>query len=382
MQLNPRLTSFQTYPFVALDEARQRALDRGLRLIDFSVGDPHEATEPAIRQALADSLPERSTYPKGAGLPELKQAIAAWFERRHGVTLDPEAEVMPTLGSKEAVFSLPFIAMDPAGPRNVVVVTEPGYPIAERAAVMAGGRVRRLALRESNRFLPDLDELSPSEWDEVAILWVNYPNNPTAAAAPLSFFEELAARAERHGFLVASDEAYSEIYFGTPPVSALEAADRSRIAVFNTQSKRSSMTGYRSGFVAGPLELIQGYKLWRPLAGVAVPEFIQRATIRALATEDHVERMRGLYAAKRDLFLELFRDRGIRVAGCEATFYLWCATPDGEPSEAFAARLLERGVVVMPGSSFGEAGEGYFRVALVPTLEECQQAAAILEDVL
>lgn len=382
MQLNPRLTSFQTYPFVALDEARQRAQDRGLRLIDFSVGDPHEATDPAIRQALADSLPERSTYPKGAGLPELKQAIAAWFERRHGVTLDPEAEVMPTLGSKEAVFSLPFIAMDPAGPRNVVVVTEPGYPIAERAAVMAGGRVRRLALRESNRFLPDLDELSPSEWDEVAILWVNYPNNPTAAAAPLSFFEELAARAERHGFLVASDEAYSEIYFGTPPVSALEAADRSRIAVFNTQSKRSSMTGYRSGFVAGPPELIQGYKLWRPLAGVAVPEFIQRATIRALATEDHVERMRGLYAAKRDLFLELFRDRGIRVAGCEATFYLWCATPDGEPSEAFAARLLERGVVVMPGSSFGEAGEGYFRVALVPTLEECQQAAAILEDVL
>jgi acetylornithine aminotransferase len=382
MQLNPRLTSFQTYPFVALDEARQRALDRGLRLIDFSVGDPHEATDPAIRQALADSLPERSTYPKGAGLPELKQAIAAWFERRHGVALDPEAEVMPTLGSKEAVFSLPFIAMDPAGPRNVVVVTEPGYPIAERAAVMAGGRVRRLALRESNRFLPDLDELSPSEWDEVAILWVNYPNNPTAAAAPLSFFEELAARAERHGFLVASDEAYSEIYFGTPPVSALEAVDRSRIAVFNTQSKRSSMTGYRSGFVAGPPELIQGYKLWRPLAGVAVPEFIQRATIRALATEDHVERMRGLYAAKRDLFLELFRDRGIRVAGCEATFYLWCATPDGEPSEAFAARLLERGVVVMPGSSFGEAGEGYFRVALVPTLEECQQAAAILEDVL
>lgn len=382
MQLNPRLTSFRTYPFVALDEARQRALDRGLTLLDFSVGDPHEATDSAIRQALVDALPERSSYPKGAGLPELKQAIAAWFQRRHGVALDPEAEVMPTLGSKEAVFSLPFIAMDPAGPRNVVVVTEPGYPIAERAAVMAGGRVRRLALRESNRFLPDLDELSPSEWDEVAILWVNYPNNPTAAAAPPSFFEELAARAARHGFLVASDEAYSEIYFGTPPVSALEVVDRSRIAVFNTQSKRSSMTGYRSGFVAGPRELIEGYKLWRPLAGVAVPEFIQRATIRALATEDHVERMRGLYAAKRDLFLELFRDRGVRVAGCEATFYLWCATPDAETSEAFAARLLERGVVVMPGSSFGETGEGYFRVALVPTLEECQQAAAILEDVL
>jgi succinyldiaminopimelate transaminase len=382
MQLNPRLTSFRTYPFVALDEARQRAQERGLRLLDFSVGDPHEATDPAIRSALVEALPERSSYPKGAGLGELKQALAAWFQRRYGVALDPEAEVMPTLGSKEAVFSLPFIAMDPAGPRNVVVVTEPGYPIAERATVLAGGRVRRLALRESNGFLPDLDDLPPEVWDEVAILWVNYPNNPTAATAPLAFYEELAARAARHGFLVASDEAYSEIYFDTPPISALEVADRSHLAVINTQSKRSSMTGYRSGFVAGPPELIEGYRLWRPLAGVAVPEFIQRATIRALATEDHVERMRGLYAAKRDLFLELFRDKGIRVAGCQATFYLWCATPDGESSEAFAARLLERGVVVMPGSSFGEAGEGYFRVALVPTLEECQQAAAILEEVL
>jgi acetylornithine aminotransferase len=382
MQLNPRLTGFRTYPFLALDEARQRARKRGLTLLDFSVGDPHEATDPSIRSALAEALPERSQYPKGAGLPELKQAIAAWFERRHGVTLDPEAEVMPTLGSKEAVFSLPFIAMDPLGVRNVVVVTEPGYPIAERAAVLAGGRVRRLALRESNHFLPDLDELPPSAWDEVAILWVNYPNNPTAATAPPSFYEDLAARAARHGFLVASDEAYSEIYFDSPPVSALETADRSHVAVFNTQSKRSSMTGYRSGFLAGPPELIEGYRLYRPLAGVAVPEFIQRATIRALESEDHVERMRALYAAKRDLFLELFRDRGIRVAGCEATFYLWCATPEGESSEAFTARLLERGVVVMPGSSFGEAGEGYFRVALVPTLEECQQAAAILEEVL
>jgi acetylornithine aminotransferase len=370
------------YPFLALDDARRRARASGLTLIDFSVGEPHEATDPAIREALVSAVEERSSYPKAEGLPELKDAVAAWCGRRYGVTLDPQAEVVPTLGSKEAVFSLPFIAMDPRGRRDTVVVTEPGYPVAERAAALAGARVVRVPLRESNGFLPDLDEVPDATWERVAIVWVNYPNNPTAAMAPLSFYQDLALRAERHGFLVASDEAYSEIYFGEAPPSAMQVPDRTRIAVFNTQSKRSSMTGYRSGFMVGPPELIRGYKLWRPLAGVAIPEFIQRATIRALATEDHVERMREVYAAKRDLFLEFFAGKGIRVAGAAATFYLWCEVPDGETSAAFAARLLERGVVVAPGSFFGDAGEGYFRVALVPTLEECRHAVEVLEQAL
>jgi acetylornithine aminotransferase len=230
--------------------------------------------------------------------------------------------------------------------------------------------------------LPDLSEVPEATWDRVAILWVNYPNNPTAAVAPLAFFAQLADHAERHGYLVASDEAYSEIYFDAPPPSAMQVPDRSRIAVFNTQSKRSSMTGYRSGFVVGPNWLIHGYRLWRPLASVAVPEFIQRATIQALADERHVVRTRGVYAAKRELFLELFARKGVRVAGCEATFYLWCEVSAGLTSEAFAAGLLENGVAVAPGSYFGEAGEGYFRLALVPTMEECQRAVEMLEEVL
>jgi acetylornithine aminotransferase len=382
MQLNPNLARLRTYPFVVLDAARQRALDAGLEVIDFSIGDPHEATDAAIRAALCDAVEERSSYPRGEGLPELKTAIAGWIKRRYGVEVDPRTEVMPTLGSKEAVFSLAFIAMDASSERNLVVVTDPGYPIAERAATLARAETLKLPLREANGFLPDLAELPPRTWDRVAILWVNYPNNPTAAMAPLSFFEDVAEHAARHGYLVASDEAYSEIYFGPPPASALQVSDRTRIAVFNTQSKRSSMTGYRSGFVVGPPEVINGYRLWRPLAGVAVPEFIQRATITALAGEEHVERMRATYAAKRELFLELFSDRKVRVAGSEATFYLWCEVPGGEASEAFAARLLEHGVMVAPGSFFGEAGEGYFRLALVPTLEECRRAVDRLEEVL
>lgn len=383
MRLNPILAEMRPYPFLALDQARRRALEAGRTLIDFSVGDPHEPTDPGIRAALVDAIEERSRYPRAEGLPELRAAIAAWCHRRFGVTLDPDTEIVPTLGSKEAVFSLPFIALDPRARRNTVVVTDPGYPIPDRGAMLAGARVVRLPLREANGFLPDLDELAPARWDEVAILWVNYPNNPTAAVASPAFYDELAARAARHGFLVASDEAYSEIYFGSePPASALQLADRSRVVVFNTQSKRSSMTGYRTGFVAGPHEIIRGYKLWRPLAGVAVPEFIQHATIRALAAEEHVEGMRAAYAAKRDLLLEVFDHTGIRVAGSAATFYLWCEVPGGESSEAFAGRLLERGVVVAPGSFFGPGGEGYFRLALVPTLEECRRATEILEAAL
>jgi succinyldiaminopimelate transaminase len=370
------------YPFLTLDQARQRAVEAGLSLIDFSVGDPHESTDLAIRQSLMAAVTERSSYPKGEGLPELKQAVAEWCRRRYGVSVDPLAEVMPTFGSKEALFSLPFIAMDSRSPRRTVVVTEPGYPIPERAAQLAGAQVRRLGLREANGFLPDLDELTAPEWDRVAILYVNYPNNPTAAVASAGFYEALADKAAKHGFLIASDEAYSEIYFGSPPDSALQVEDRSRMVVFNTQSKRSSMTGYRSGFLVGPSELVRGYRLWRPLAGVAVPEFIQRATITALSSEHHVEHMRSVYAAKRELFLEFFSHKQIRVAGSEATFYLWCQVPGEESSEAFTARLLERGVVVAPGSFFGDSGEGYFRLALVPTLEDCQRAVEILEEVL
>jgi len=182
--------------------------------------------------------------------------------------------------------------------------------------------------------------------------------------------------------VLASDEAYSEIYFGEPTPSALQVSDRSHVAVFNTQSKRSSMTGYRTGFVAAAPELVHALKLYRPLNGTAVPEFIQRASMAAWGREDHVAAMRSVYAEKRALFVDFFRRKGIRIAGSEATFYLWSEVPAGETSEAFASRLLEAGVVVAPGSFFGDPGEGYFRLALVPTIEDCRRATELLESVI
>jgi aspartate/methionine/tyrosine aminotransferase len=284
--INPALTEMRAYPFIQLDERKREALAHGLRLIDFSVGDPHEPTDALIRDALMESVTERSSYPKAEGLPEHREAIASWIGARYGIRLDPRIEVLPTLGSKEVVFSLPQVVMDPRSSKNIVAVTEPGYPIPERGAQIAGGRVLRLPLLERNGFLPDVDAVPETTWDQVALFWVNYPNNPTGAVAPLAFFEKLAALAARHGFLLASDEAYSEIYFDGPPVSALQVPDRSHVVAVNTQSKRSSMTGYRVGFIAGAPEVIAALKLYRPLAGTAIPEFIQRASIAAWGRED------------------------------------------------------------------------------------------------
>jgi len=262
------------------------------------------------------------------------------------------------------------------------VTTEPGYPVPERGARFAGARTVTLPLLERNGFLPDLDAVSQETWRHAALVWVNYPNNPTGTAAPLRLYERLAALASAHGFLLASDEAYSELWFDEPPPSALQVADRSHVVAVNSLSKRSSMTGYRSGFVAGSSDVIQALRVFRPTVGTAPQEFVQRAAVAAWADEEHVRETRERYGRKRALLLDVLHRKGYRVPGSTATMFLWVEVPDGEPSEAFAARLLERGIVVAPGSYLGPSGEGYVRFALVPTVEECRLAAGVLEEVL
>jgi succinyldiaminopimelate transaminase len=382
VRVSPILAEQATYPFVRLEQAKREAAARGVEIIDFGQGDPREPTDPMIRRALADGLAETMAYPKAEGLPELREAIARWCTGRFGVELDPATEIIPTLGSKEAIFSFAQVLVDPGGERSVVVVPDPAYPVYERGAEFAGAQVVHAPLREENGFLPDLRALGDETLSRTAFVWVNYPNNPTAATAPLSFYEDVARIAEEHDLLVCSDEAYSELWFGSPPPSALQVADRSRFAVFNTLSKRSSMTGYRSGFVAGPSWLVDALRKYRPTVGTAPQEFVQRASIVAWGDEAHVERARATYARKRDVLLPVLEAKGWRVAGKDATMYLWVAVPGGEASETAARRLLEHGIVMAPGSYLGEAGEGYVRMALVPTVEECERAARILEDVL
>ena len=382
MPVSPILERQTTYPFVRLNEAARRVEAAGTRVLDFGMGDPREPTEPFIRDALVAGLRERMGYPAAVGLPELRRAIAAWAGRRFDTELDPDSEVIPTLGSKEAIFTFALAVVDADGTRDTVAYTDPGYPVYERGALFAHARPLALPLREEHGFLPELDAIDDETWSRLAVFWVNYPNNPTCATAPLSFYERLAELAREHGFAVASDEAYTELWFDEPPASALQLADRTNVVVFNTLSKRSSMTGYRSGFAAGDPALIAALKAFRPTVGTAPQEFVQRASVAAWGDEEHVARTRGRYARKRALFLDLFERKGIRVAGSAATMYLWLAVPDGESSEGFSDRLLEHGVLVAPGSYLGAAGEGYVRVALVPSEEECADAVTILDQVL
>jgi succinyldiaminopimelate transaminase len=371
--INPTLAEMATYPFVRLELARRELIERGIEVIDFGKGDPNEPTDPLIRQALIDALPERAPYPLAAGLPELREAAASWCRRRFGVELDPATEIVPTYGAKEAIFSLAQILVDPHSDKRIVAYGEPAYPVYERGAMFAGAEVQALPLLRDHAFLPDLDAID----DRTAIVWVNYPHNPTGAVAPLSFYDELTERAEELDFVIASDEAYTELWFDEPPPSALQASDRSRVIVFQTLSKRSSMTGYRSGFVAAPPDVIDALKAYRPTVGTAPQEFVQRASVVAWNDERHVEQTRARYAAKREALLPAIEARGWEVVASDAGMYLWLAVQD---AEAVVDALLGHGLIVSPGTFFGPSGTGYVRIALVPTLEECRRAAAILDS--
>ncbi|HEX2087301.1 MAG TPA: aminotransferase class I/II-fold pyridoxal phosphate-dependent enzyme [Solirubrobacteraceae bacterium] len=366
MRLSPVLEELQTYPFVRLNEARRRLAAEGVDVIDFGVGEPREETPAFIRAAVAEAIEAEpvSTYPLAEGLPELRAAIAAWVERRFAVSLDPNTEIVPTLGSKEAIFSLAQVLDGAVG------VPTPGYPVPGRGALFAGREVVEVPLTAATGWLPDLDAVP---WDRLGLLWVNTPGNPTGVAAPIGFLVEAAERCRRHGVVLACDEAYSELWFeGPAPASGLQAG-RESVIVFNTLSKRSSMPGYRSGFAAGDPRIVAALKRYRPNVGTAPQTFVQRASVVAWNDEEHVVATRERYAAKREVLLPALVEAGLEPAGGVASFFLWMRAP-----RRFAEGALARGIVLTPGEYLGRGGEAHVRVALVPTLEECERAAALL----
>jgi acetylornithine aminotransferase len=374
VSLNPAVAGMGTYPFVRLAEARERVAARGAALIDFGVGEPREETPAFIRRALCEAVEAEpvSPYPAAVGLPELRAAIARWVARRFGADVDPDTEVVPTYGSKEAIYGLTQIA---ARPGEVLAVATPGYPVPERSAAVAGVDVALLATDAAGGWLPDLDAVP---WERLAILWIASPANPTGAVAPLAYLEEAAARCRAAGAVLAVDEAYTELWFeGDPPPSALQLRDRTGVLSFHSLSKRSSMPGYRSGFVAGDPALIAILRRHRPNVGTAPQRFVQHASVAAWDDDAHVVQTRSRYAAKRAVLLPALEAAGLRLAGGPASFFLWLAVPGGD-DEAFAARWLEAGIVMAPGSYLGAGGEGHVRVALVPTVAECERAAELL----
>jgi LL-diaminopimelate aminotransferase len=370
--LNPTLERGGAYPLLRLEERRCEVMERGVELFDFGTGDPREPTDEKIRGALIEGVPEVSQYPSTAGKKRLREAFCGWMGRRHGVALDPEAEVLPATGSKEAIFHAPLAFLHPSHARSGVAYGTPGYPVYERGTLFAGGDPMPVELRAEDGFLLRVEELDPRK---VRAIWINHPHNPTGATASYDYLEKVAAFCREHDVLLFSDECYNDLYSGEPPPSILEVT-RERTLAFCSLSKRSGMTGYRTAMMAGDGELIAALGKLRPSIGVATQSFVQDAAIAAWSDDGHVEERRRVFGEKRELFEEFFGRVGLGYLPTDASFYLWVAVPEAfsGDDEAYALRLLEEGIVVAPGRSFGAGGEGRVRVALVPGVEECRRA--------
>jgi succinyldiaminopimelate transaminase len=372
LALNPVLEEAGAYPLLKLDERRRALEESGATLYDFGTGDPREATGDNIRQALIQAVPEVSRYPSVAGGAELREAFRGWMERRHGVALDPETEILPANGSKEAIFHAHFAFLHHSQDRRGVTYGTPGYPVYERGARYSGGEPTPVELRGGDGYLLPVEKVDSGR---TRILWINYPHNPTGAPATREYLEEVAAFCRRHDILLFSDECYNDIYSGEPPPSILEFT-KERTLAFCSLSKRSGMTGYRTAMMAGDAELISALKKLRPALGAATPSFVQAAAAEAWSEDAHVEKRRRIFGEKRRLFTEFFERYGLEYLPTESSFYLWVEVPEryAGDDEAYALRLLDEGIVVAPGSAFGAGGGGCVRVALVPTLEECRKA--------
>ncbi|MBV9358692.1 MAG: succinyldiaminopimelate transaminase [Chloroflexi bacterium] len=369
------------YFSTVLDTAKADLIRRGINVFDFGVGDPLEPTPPFVRRALIDALDPISQYPTVVGQPRLREAVAGWAERRLGVRLDPATQVLPAAGSKEAIFHLPLVMLGADERRRRVVYPSPSYPVYAGSARYAQGVPHPVPLREDNGYRLELGELPAEVLAETRIAWINYPHNPTGASVDAGYLERQLEVARAHDILLCSDDCYLDLYFEeeVPPPATLQLTQSGVLSV-GSLSKRSGMTGYRSGYIAGDREVIAALKRARPNFGVASQNFVQAAAAAAWADDAHVAERRAIFRAKRDCLTSFLRGKGYDVSGSAGAIYLWVRVPIAD-REAFFTRLLERGIVVSPGESFGAGGEGYFRLALVPTLDEIARAIAVWDTI-
>jgi len=381
--MNPLLRRLGGYPLAAFQDLKAQMALEGQPLHDFSIGDPVEPTPPFIRQALVDGVTAVSQYPTAAGLDELRAAVAGWVQRRFGVTVDPDRQVLPTAGSKEAVFHLPLGLVDPhdtaPDARRSVLWGDPGYPVYERGQLFAGGTSDPVTLTEGTGWRVELGDLDPDRLRRATHAWISHPHNPTGATVDEGYLRRTLTTARAHGLVLASDECYADIHpvDATPPPSALQVAGdglEGLIVAFSL-SKRSGMTGYRCGALVGDPALIADQRLLRPNIGTASPEFVQRAAVAAWGDDAHVAERRATFDAKRAVVLDFLRGAGLHVSGSDATFYVWFAAPGGDDA-AYAEALLRHRVVASPGRAFGPGGRGWLRLALVPDVEGCRAATA------
>lgn len=382
MELNPVLAGLGAYPIAAVRERTLARRDAGLPVIDFSIGDPMEPTPLFIADALRNAVPEVSQYPTAAGRAALRRAVAGYVERRFGVTVDPATQVIPTSGSKEAIFNTPFAFID-RDARDVVVYPSPGYPVYERGSLFAGAQVRPVVL--SGDFILRASDIPDDTWDIAKLVWTCTPHNPSGAVTSAQDLSDLYQRCREAGAMLLSDECYADTYedeaYPDGPASVLQVSDDnvSGALVYLSLSKRSGMTGYRSGAIVGDAEAIAALKSLRETTGTASPDFVQEAAIAAWSDDEHAADRRMLFTSKRRILERSFAELGMEIVASRAGLYLWVRVGD---DLGITDRLLSAGIVVSPGRFFGEGGEGFIRLALVPTMGECEEAAHALLDAL
>jgi LL-diaminopimelate aminotransferase len=360
-----RIEALPPYLFAELDRRLDAKRSEGVDVISLGVGDPDMPTPRHVVEAVQEAAEDPSThqYPSYYGMPAFRQAVARWYSDRFGVTLDPDTQVLPLIGSKEGLAHLSVAFIDPG---DEALVPDPGYPVFGIGTMLAGGTSVPMRLEASSGFLPDLAAITPGE--RAKILWLNYPSNPTAAVADVEFFEGAVAFAHRHGLLLAHDAAYSEMTFdGYVAPSVLQVPGALDVAIeFGSVSKTHNMTGWRAGWVVGNADAIRALSTVKTNLDSGIWNAVQRAAIVALeGPQDHVEEQRAVYQKRRDVVIAAFRDLGWDVEPPRGSIYVWLATPPGEGSAEFANRLLDStGVVVAPGTGYGAAGEGFFRISL------------------
>jgi LL-diaminopimelate aminotransferase len=367
MKVARRMDNLQPYLFVEINKKIAEKRSKGEEVINLSAGDPDIATPPHIIESLCKAAqdPVNHRYPESAGLPDLRRAMAGWYQKRFNITLDPDTEVLPLIGSKEGIGHIAFCFIDPG---DVALVPDPGYPVYSFGAQMAGGRPYYLPLKEENGFLPDFRGIKDFILDKTRLLWINYPNNPTGAVAGIDFFNRVSEFAKQHSILVCHDGPYTEVaYDNYQPPSFLQAEGAKDVGIeFHSLSKTYNMTGWRIGMAVGNAAAIGALKTFKSNIDSGIPQAIQHMSIAALnGPQTCIGEHNAIYQRRRDLICEVLTKIGLRVTVPKASLYVWAKVPEGYNSVDFTADLLDQmGVAVTPGAGYGHSGEGYVRLSL------------------
>lgn len=384
MQFAKRLEKIPPYLFAEIDRKRDELVAKGVDIINMGVGDPDRPTPDHIVQAMHTAIDDPSThnYPPYQGTKDFREAVVQWMERRFGVTgLNPNTEVVSSIGSKEAIHNT-FLAF--VEPGDYTLIPDPGYPVYRTSTIFAGGEFYTMPLLPNNGFLPDLDAIPQEVARKAKLLWINYPNNPTGALATLEFFEKLVAYCQQYDILLCHDHAYSEMaYDGYKPPSVLQVAGAKDVAIeFHSLSKSYNMTGWRVGFVVGNAQGIKGLSQVKTNVDSGVFKAIQNAAIAAYSTtEADLQALMSVYQLRRDIIVKGLQSLGFPIEPPKATLYVWVRVPNGYTSTEFVTLLLDKcGIIVPPGNGYGEAGEGFFRIALTVPDERMHEAIQRMKD--